>query len=138
MRYIFHSKQVITTKIVFIFVTLVSGILFVTGSIAAEDCRQYSHSGIKSFDGNSALCNACCNSEASQGQCCNQCSLPIDLPKVALVSNGGMHSDSLGIAAAPVKYYGQIPNAGSNPYIISIEKIYKAPPIFLQNESFLI
>ena len=131
MKLIFHSKQDVIVKSAFIFLALVlSGILFVNGSIASDNCREYSET--------QALCNACCNPENTQSHCHNQCSLPINLPKVALISNGSVHSDTFGFTAIPFKISGRIPEPQLDPLFISNKKTYPSPPIFLQNESFLI
>jgi hypothetical protein len=131
MKLLFHNKQDISLKVVFLFLLLLlSGILFVNGSIAFENCREYSETP--------ALCDTCCNPENTQRHCHNQCSLPIDLPKVALVSNGSVHSDTFDLAAIQSKISGRIPEPELNPLFISNEKTYTSPPIFLQNESFLI
>jgi len=139
MRKRYFQSQDTTIKIIFICLALLlSGVFFVSGSIASEDCGQYSHSAIRPFDGSSILCNACCNTEHSKKNCRNQCSLPIELSKVAVVPNGGVKSDSSLFTAAPVKICDQIHDPERNTHIISIEKSFKFPPIFLQNESFLI
>ena len=138
MKKVFHKKRRITNRTALVFVAfLLSGVLFATGALAADGCRSYHHSGIRSLDGNSALCKTCCNSRASQGQCQDQCARPLDSPKVALFFNGWGYSDSLGMEANPVKCF-QGPKPGSVSHVKAIESRYKAPPIFLKNESFLI
>ena len=139
MKRIFDNKHDSIAKVTFIYLALLlSGFLFATGSIASEDCVEYSHSGIQSFDENLTVCDVCCNSEHSQKQCRNQCSLPIDLPKVALVSNGGGYSDTHNLAVSPIKNCGCIADPEHGPHSTPIDHTYISPPIFLQNESFLI
>ena len=131
MKLLFHSKQDVIVKSVFVFLALLlSGVLFVNGSIASEHCGKYSETP--------ELCSACCNPEYFQSHCHNQCSLPIDLPNFALVSNGSLYSDTFDLAAIQSKISDRIPEPELNPLFISNEKTYTSPPIFLQNESFLI
>lgn len=139
MKRKFDNKHDTIAKVTFICLALLlCGFLFATGSIASEHCGEYSHSGIQSFDESMTVCDVCRNSEHSQKQCHNQCSLPIDLPKVALASNGGAYSDTYSLAVSRVKILGRISNPERNPLINSVEKTCISPPIFLQNESFLI
>jgi len=139
MRRNYYQSQDRAVKILFVCLALLlSGVFFASESIASEDCAQYSHSVIRTFYGSSILCNACCNTEHSKKNCRSQCSLPIELPKVAVVSNGGIQSDSSPFIADPIKIHDPINNSGRNTHIISKEKTFKFPPIFLQNESFLI
>jgi len=139
MRKNYYQSQDTAIKILFVCLALLlSGVFFVSGTIASEDCTQYSHSAISPFYGNSILCNACCNTEHSQKNCRNQCSLPFELPKVAVVSNGGAQSDSSPFIADPIKIHDPINNSGRNTHIISKEKTFNFPPIFLQKETFLI
>ena len=134
----FQSHDTAINILIFCLALLLSGVFFVSGAIASEDCEQYSHSAIRSFYGNSILCNACCKTEHSKKNCRNQCSLPIKLPKAAVVSNGGVQSDSSLFTADSIKIHDPINNSGRNTHIISKERTFKFPPIFLQNESFLI
>ena len=139
MRSNYYQNQDTAVKILFVCLALLlSGVFFVSGSIASEGCTQYSHSATRPFYGSSILCNICCNTEHTKKNCRNQCSLPIELPKVAMVSNGGVQSDSSPFIADTIKIHDPINNSGRNTHIISKEKILKSPPIFLQNESFLI
>ncbi len=131
MKLLFLSEQDTITKTVFIFLTLLlGGVLFANGSLASENCSEYSETP--------ALCNACCNPENTQSHCHNQCSHPIDLPRVALISNGNIHSDIFGLETITSKVSGLIPEPHLSPLCISNEKTYTSTPIFLQNESFLI
>ena len=135
----FFKNQVAVIKILFFCLALLlSGVLFVSGSMAAENCRPSTQYSIAPFGVNSTLCNACYNTEHSNNNCRNQCSLPIELPKTAAVSNGGVQSGNFLFAAAHVKVSGWIPDPEPNTYIISTEINFRSPPIFLQNESFLI
>jgi len=130
MKSILYAKQETTAKIVFVFLALLlSGLLFVSESIASESCKQY--------DGTPALCNACCNPENAQNHCRNICLFLFNLPKIALVSNGTL-SDSLSITTNPGEIDDWTPDSGRKPFFLCIEKTYTSTPIFLQNESFLI
>lgn len=117
---------------------LLGGGLFASESMAAEHCKPSMHDYIATFDVHSTLCNACSNAQHANNNCRNQCSLPIELPKIAAVSNGGVPSDSFLFAAAHVKIKDWIPDSGRNSHVISTELSFKPLHIFLQNESFLI
>ena len=139
MRKNYYKSQHTAIKIPFVCLALLlSGVFFVSGSIPSEDFTQYSHSAISPFYGNSILCNACCNTKHSPKNCLNKCSLPMELPKVAVVSNGGVQSDSFPFTADSIRIHDPINNSGRNTHIISKEKTFKFPPIFLQNETYLI
>ena len=139
MKRIIDNNHDSIANVTYIYLALLlSGFLFVTGSIASEDCGEYSHSVIQTFDENLTVCDVCCNSEQSQKQCRNQCSLPTDLPKFALVSNGGGYSDTYNLAVSPIHNCNWRADPEHSPLSTPIDHTFISPPIFLQNESFLI
>ena len=137
-RNYFIKQDIVIQTILFCLTLLLSGILFVSGSMAAENCRQSSQHSITPFDVNSTSCNACCNTEHSKKKCPHQCSLPVELPKVAVLLNGSGQRDSFLFDTTYVKYRAWSPDPEYSTHIISVDIKYKSPPIFLQNESFLI
>lgn len=139
MKLKFIKKQDTSFQILFFCLALFLGVvLYATESLADEDCKQAHQLSLKHFDVHSTLCIACCNAEHSKKHCHNRCSVPIDLPNAALTTTWGGSSDSFSITADQERCCDQLPNADDNSNILTIEQIYKSPPIFLQNESFLI
>jgi hypothetical protein len=83
-------------------------------------------------------CFVDCSTGNTHSDCASHCSPPVELPKVAVVSNGGFNSDSFGLTVAPIKAVEDLFVPDGNPSFLSLNKPYVTPPIFLQNQSFLI
>lgn len=133
-----YSKREIAIKIAFIsLVLLLSGGLFASGSMASEDCGMNSPQDMHSFGESSNLYRACCDLGDAQCVCHAQCSQPVEMPILVLVSSGGFHS-FYSLNLAPVKAFGGLPYPEGGPNVLFSKKAVVSPLLFLLNESFVI
>ncbi len=134
-----YPRREIAIKIAFIsLVLLLSGNLFAYTAMASEDCGMNSPADMQFFGENSNLCKTCCCLGDAQCVCPTQCSQPVEMPVVVLVSNGSLHSGSYSLTLAPVKtLHGMhYPEGGLN--FPSSKKAVALSPLFLLNQSFII
>ena len=134
-----YRKREIATKIALISLGLLLSVcLFVTGSIASESCGIDSHRNMQYSGKGQVQCLDHCSTGNTHNDCASHCSPPVELPKVAVVSNGGFNSDSFGLTVTPIKAVEYLFDPDGNPSFQSLDKPYVTLPIFLQNQSFLI
>jgi hypothetical protein len=134
-----YSKREIAIKIAFIsLVLLLSGSLFASGSMASEGCGMNSPQDMHSFSESSNLCRACCDLGDAQCVCHAQCSQPVEMPDVVLVSSGGFHSDSYSLTVSPVKVFDGLLFPEGGPNFLFFKKAVVSPLLFLLNKSFII
>lgn len=134
-----YSRQEFAIQIAFIsLVLLLGGSLFASGAMASEGCGMNSHQDMQSSGEIMNLSKSCCCLGETECLCHAQSSQPIQVPTVALVSNGGLHSDSYSLTIALIKAVDGMlyPEKGLN--FQSLKKALTSPPLFLLNTSFII
>lgn len=134
-----YCKREIAIKIAFIsLVLLLSGNLFAYTAMASEDCGMNSPADMQFFGENSNLCKTCCCLGDAQCVCPTQCSQPVEMPIVVLVSNGSLHSGSYSLTLAPVKTFDEMHYPESSLNFPSYKEAATLSPLFLLNQSFII
>jgi hypothetical protein len=130
-------KTAIKAAIISLFF-LLSGGLLVSGSMASEGCGMNSPQDTRPLGEISNLCKACCDLIDSQCLCRTQCSQPVEMPKVVLVSSGGVHSDNTILTVASAKVFDGMRYPKGGPKCPFSKQVVSSPPLFLMNQSFII
>ena len=134
-----NSRRETAIKIAFISLfLLLGGSLSASGSMASEGCEMNSSQDMHMFSEISNMCTACCDLGSSQCLCHTQGSLPVEMPKVVLVSGGGIHSDNTILTVAPARTFDGMPYPEGGPNFPFSKKVALLPPLFLWNQSFII
>ena len=134
-----YIRRETAIKIAFISLfLLLGGSLPASGSMASEGCEMNSSRDMHLFSKISNMCTACCDLGSSQCLCHTQGSQPVEMPKVVLVSGGGVHSDNTILTVAPLRIFDGMPYPEGGPNFPFSEKVALLPPLFLWNQSFII